>query len=61
MEIIFKIGVVAMLLALSIGYIETRVQHKKAVETHMDLTDKIQNFVEQKLEHVVLPAKHVKK
>ena len=58
MELSFKIIVCIMLLALSVGYIETRCAHKAAVQQHVDLSDKIRDFVTDKLEHVVIPNKN---
>ncbi len=61
MELSFKIIVCIMLLALSVGYIETRCAHKAAVQEHIGLSDKIMNFVSENLEHVVILKKQGKK
>lgn len=61
MELAFKIVVVLMLTGLSFALVEMHQAHKAVVEKHEAITDRIANFVEQRLEHVELPARKGKR
>ncbi len=50
-----------MLTGLSFALVEMHQAHKAVVEKHEAITDRIANFVEQRLEHVELPARKGKR